>query len=93
MRLFGDMMRKVYVSSPKENSNQTPGEEKTIQEKCRANMNLKFSMVLNNVYGQEKKERKIRLIFTQRTFLVDWYEVRDGVAREPLEKEIYNSTP
>lgn len=51
MRLFGDMMRKVYVSSPKENSNQTPGEEKTIQEKCRANMNLKFSMVLNNVYG------------------------------------------
>lgn len=50
MRLFGDMMRKVYVSSPKENSNQTPGEEKTIQEKCRANMNLKC-MVLNNVYS------------------------------------------
>lgn len=30
------MMRKVYVSSPKENSNQIPGEEKTIQENCRA---------------------------------------------------------
>lgn len=51
MRLFGDMMRKVYVSSPKEKSNQTPGEDKAIQENCRANMNLKLSMVLNNVYS------------------------------------------
>ena len=35
-----------------------------------------------------KKERKIHLIFTQRTLVVDWYEVRDGVTLEPLEEEI-----
>ena len=45
------MMRKVYVSSPKEKSNQTPREEKAVQENCRANMNLKLGMVLHNVYG------------------------------------------
>lgn len=47
------MIRKVYVSSPEKKAKQseTPGEENAVQEKCSANMNLKFSMTLSIVYS------------------------------------------
>lgn len=76
----------AYVSSPE------GGKSKAIRNsregKCyikfyRVNMNLKFSMILNNMYSKEK-----HFIFTKGIFLVDWHEVTDRVALGPSKKEI-----
>lgn len=79
------MMTKVYISSlePKSKAIRNSRGGKCYTKHYKANINLKFSMTLKNVYSKKKKSFDLHI----RIFVVDWYEVTNGW-QWPSEKEI-----